>query len=88
MVNLGDTNTIIVGQADVDTVSDILKKEGIQGAFIFPGTGFWEGEKETAVCIFLDGLPLAEVVGICGALRDTFGQDCVLLRRNGEAYLV
>ena len=87
---LGSTNTILVGQADVEAVAMVLRANKVKGAFVFAGLGFWEGstEEEEAVCIFVDGLTFPVVLTLCQALKVAFNQKAVLLRRDKEAFLV
>ena len=85
---LGCTNTILVGQADVEAVAMVLRANKVKGAFVFAGLGFWEGSTEEAVCIFVDGLTFKVVLDLCQALKVAFNQEAVLLRRNAEAFLV
>lgn len=43
---------------------------------------------EEAVCVFVDGLTFLAVLTLCQALKVAFNQEAVLLRRDGEAFLV
>lgn len=88
MTRLGPTVTIIIGEASIERVTDVLTGAGIEGAFVYAGQGLWQGNVEFAVAVKVDGLELFQALTLAGALRDAFKQDSVLLEHGGEAYLV
>jgi len=85
---LGSTSTIIVGGTGQFEVLEALASFGVQGAFAVQGKGLWEGTIEIATLVKVDGLTITQAINLAGRLRDVFKQDCVLLERDGEAYLV
>ena len=85
---LGSTGGIIVGQARAVDVGDVLHAQGVQGAFLVEGYGFWKGSEEIATYIKIDGANLAELIKVAEALRVAFHQDCVLVEHEGRAILV
>jgi hypothetical protein len=88
MTKLGPTNTIIIGAASIERVTDTLTGAGIEGAFVYAGMGLWKGDQELAVAVKVDGLDFDHAEQLSVILRNTFNQDSVLLEHGGEAYLV